>query len=175
MCASKYYLHLVKSFGAWRHGIYCTTEEASSCAPLVSSCDCSCVRIYCLSFAVFHNLITNYRLETVLVHSYFSSRYVWYVGSTGAAAAMIFQLLNYVVHAFMYTYYALRAMKYRVPRAVSIVLTLMQISQMFVGFGLNYYTLYLKETTMPSKLKNHPSYIIIFHAIPQIRHLGLLY
>ncbi|CAG0887979.1 unnamed protein product [Cyprideis torosa] len=73
--------------------------------------------------------------------------YVWYTAGQGPAVGVFFAVLNVTVHAFMYTYYAFRAMGYRIPKGVSMSLTLMQISQMVVGLSLNYYAYYLKKTT----------------------------
>ncbi|KAI1290040.1 Elongation of very long chain fatty acids protein 6 [Halotydeus destructor] len=44
-----------------------------------------------------------------------------------------FVSVNYTVHAFMYTYYALRAAGVKVPRGVAMAITSAQVSQMFLG------------------------------------------
>ncbi|PIO70161.1 GNS1/SUR4 family protein [Teladorsagia circumcincta] len=41
--------------------------------------------------------------------------------------------MNYGVHALMYTYYALRALRVRVPKQIAMVVTVLQISQMVMG------------------------------------------
>ncbi|KAI1304132.1 putative fatty acid elongation protein 3 [Halotydeus destructor] len=43
-------------------------------------------------------------------------------------------LMNYPVHSLMYTYYALRALNIRTPKYFQVFVTVMQTSQMFVGF-----------------------------------------
>ena len=48
-------------------------------------------------------------------------------------AAVIFSGINYAVHSIMYSYYACRAMGVRVPRWVAQTITILQLSQMFVG------------------------------------------
>jgi hypothetical protein len=45
--------------------------------------------------------------------------------------------MNFTVHAFMYSYYALKAMNYRVPRFVSMAITVAQLSQMVGGCAVN--------------------------------------
>jgi hypothetical protein len=45
--------------------------------------------------------------------------------------------MNFAVHAFMYSYYALKAMNYRVPRFVSMAIMVAQLSQMAGGCAVN--------------------------------------
>ena len=45
--------------------------------------------------------------------------------------------MNYIVHSAMYSYYALKAMHYRVPRFVSMVITTAQLMQMVLGCAVN--------------------------------------
>ena len=59
--------------------------------------------------------------------------YTWYSYTEHPAVSRWFIFMNYVVHSFMYTYYALRAMKVRVPRVYSVFVTTLQITQMFIG------------------------------------------
>ena len=48
--------------------------------------------------------------------------------------------MNYTIHAFMYTYYALKASRViRIPRRVSLGITVLQITQMFTGILVNLY------------------------------------
>lgn len=53
--------------------------------------------------------------------------------------------MNLVVHAVMYSYYTLRAMRVRVPRNVMMAITIMQLSQMVVGLFINVYAYWLLE------------------------------
>ena len=53
--------------------------------------------------------------------------------NTPNAAGVIFSGMNYSVHSLMYSYYALRANGIRVPRWAAQAITLLQLSQMFVG------------------------------------------
>ncbi|XP_038061014.1 elongation of very long chain fatty acids protein 6-like [Patiria miniata] len=74
-----------------------------------------------------------YHHITVLLYTWFS--YAYYT-STGRC----FLLMNYTVHAFMYTYYALKASRIvLIPRRVSFCITVLQITQMFTGILVNLY------------------------------------
>lgn len=41
--------------------------------------------------------------------------------------------MNYLIHSLMYSYYALRAFRVRIPRPISVTITTMQIMQMLIG------------------------------------------
>ncbi|KAK7475834.1 hypothetical protein BaRGS_00032884, partial [Batillaria attramentaria] len=51
-----------------------------------------------------------------------------------------FMVMNYIVHSLMYTYYALRAMRFRFPKFISIVITTLQLMQMIIGVVINVLT-----------------------------------
>ncbi|CAG7829149.1 unnamed protein product [Allacma fusca] len=55
--------------------------------------------------------------------------------------------MNYFIHAWMYTYYALKSQKISVPSVVSMAITATQITQMFVGAGLSIYSLHILMNT----------------------------
>ena len=58
------------------------------------------------------------------------------------AVGCIFSGMNFFVHSLMYSYYAARAMGLRIPRWVAQFITMLQLSQMFVGVyvtGLAFY------------------------------------
>ena len=63
--------------------------------------------------------------------------YVWYSYTDRPGPGRWFMVMNYTVHAFMYSYYALRACKLKIPRIVNMLLTMLQISQMIVGIVVN--------------------------------------
>jgi len=67
-----------------------------------------------------------YHHVTVLMFCSFASIH-------GNAPALVFALMNFTVHSFMYFYYALKAARVRIPRFISMILTTLQISQMMVG------------------------------------------
>ena len=66
-----------------------------------------------------------YHHVTVLLYS-------WYSASQLQVLCRYFMVMNYSVHAVMYSYYTLRALKIRIPRAGAMCVTIMQILQ--VGF-----------------------------------------
>ena len=63
-----------------------------------------------------------YHHVTVLV-------YTWYSYTEHLGPGRWFITMNYVVHSVMYTYYALRALRIRVPRQIAMSITTMQILQ----------------------------------------------
>ena len=64
--------------------------------------------------------------------------YSWYaMGADIRPAGHWFASMNYFVHAIMYSYYALRAGGFRVPSRVALLITLLQLLQMFVGVYIN--------------------------------------
>uniref|UniRef100_A0A1X7UY41 Elongation of very long chain fatty acids protein n=1 Tax=Amphimedon queenslandica TaxID=400682 RepID=A0A1X7UY41_AMPQE len=70
---------------------------------------------------------------TVLVYSFYG------LGRPVSSAIGIwFGSMNYSVHAAMYSYYAIKALGYRVPSAVSRCITIFQLSQMVVALVINF-------------------------------------
>nr|XP_006822970.1 PREDICTED: elongation of very long chain fatty acids protein 6-like [Saccoglossus kowalevskii] len=61
-----------------------------------------------------------------------------------ASSAYWFLTMNFIVHAFMYLYYAIRSSGYRLPVNIQISITIMQISQMIVGCGVLIYACVMK-------------------------------
>ncbi|CAL8097177.1 unnamed protein product [Orchesella dallaii] len=54
-------------------------------------------------------------------------------------------VMNYFVHSLMYTYYGFKALRFNVPRQLSMMITLLQLSQMAVGLIVNLYAMYAKS------------------------------
>jgi len=85
-----------------------------------------------------------YHHITVLIYSWFS--YTEYTSS-----ARWFIVMNYCVHSVMYSYFALRAMRYRTPRFISMLITSLQLTQMIVGCYINLWAYdYLKTAPRSS-------------------------
>lgn len=63
--------------------------------------------------------------------------YSWFSYSEYTASARWYVVMNYCVHSIMYTYYALKAMRYRPPKAISMVITTLQLVQMVIGCAIN--------------------------------------
>ncbi|XP_078603624.1 very long chain fatty acid elongase 6-like [Branchiostoma floridae x Branchiostoma japonicum] len=57
----------------------------------------------------------------------------WYAYSELAGPVGYFVAMNYTVHAVMYSYFAVRAAGYRLPRKLSMAITVLQSSQMVGG------------------------------------------
>lgn len=79
-----------------------------------------------------------YHHTSVLVYS-------WLVlGSTSDGSGLFFAAINFFVHTLMYSYYFLRAMSVSVPSSVALLITILQIAQMFIGLAVNGYLFYHK-------------------------------
>lgn len=72
--------------------------------------------------------------------------YSWYSYSEYTAVARWFIVMNYIVHSLMYSYYAFKALRFRVPRGVSMVITALQLIQMVVGCMVNIWTYQIKSS-----------------------------
>jgi len=70
--------------------------------------------------------------------------FTWFSYSDYITTARWFVNMNYSVHAVMYSYYALKALRYRVPRVISVFITACQLSQMVVGCLVNFYAYHVK-------------------------------
>lgn len=71
-----------------------------------------------------------YHHLTVLIYAVFSAR-------DFPGSGRWFCTMNITVHAFMYTYYVFRALRFQIPKWVNILLTTMQILQMVIGVYIN--------------------------------------
>jgi len=77
-----------------------------------------------------------YHHTTVLLFTWFAEYY-------RLSEGYVFIIVNAFVHTLMYLYYAATSMKYKVPEAISISITVIQITQMFIGVFVNTYWTYL--------------------------------
>ena len=71
--------------------------------------------------------------------------YVWYSYPAHLGPGRYFMVMNYTVHSFMYTYYAFRAMRFKIPRVLMVGITSMQITQMVLGTTVNVWTYHIKN------------------------------
>jgi hypothetical protein len=62
--------------------------------------------------------------------------YCWHAYSTSAGSGLYFISMNYSVHALMYGYFCLQALKMVPKNFPAYLITIAQISQMFVGTGV---------------------------------------
>lgn len=104
-----------------------------------------------------------YHHITVMIYSWYSFRdrlagVQWYVG------------MNFFVHALMYSYYACRALKIRIPRPIAMAITTLQLSQMFIGVWVQFYIYSVrKDVNCPTHYYNlraasimYGSYYVLF-------------
>lgn len=68
--------------------------------------------------------------------------YCWHSYATTSPSGLFFVVMNYSVHAVMYGYYFLMAMKWRPKWFNPIFVTFMQLSQMFIGVGVTIMAFY---------------------------------
>ena len=97
--------------------------------------------------------------------------YSWYSYKDMVAGGGWFMTMNYLVHAVMYSYYALRAAGFRVSRKFAMFITLTQITQMVMGCVVNYlvYSWMQQGHECPSHMQNivwsslmYLSYFVLF-------------
>ena len=63
--------------------------------------------------------------------------YAWFSCRDFAASGRWFVIMNYSVHAVMYTYYGCRALRFKIPKWVNILITTSQLLQMVFGVYIN--------------------------------------
>ena len=75
--------------------------------------------------------------------------YTWYGYTVRTSSGRWYLAMNYAVHSVMYSYYAMRALKYRAPKWVRMGITIFQLSQMVVGVTIGVYVYKLKQANIP--------------------------
>jgi len=97
--------------------------------------------------------------------------YCWYSYGHPVATGRWFSAINYMVHAIMYSYYAIRASGHKTPKFIPICITTAQILQMVAGIFVNVYALkmvvqgescYVGTTNIYLSLCMYGSYFILF-------------
>jgi len=97
-----------------------------------------------------------YHHITVMIYSWYTFRdrmsgAQWYVG------------MNFFVHALMYSYYACRALKIKIPRPIAMTITALQLSQMFVGVWVQFYIYSVrKDPECPTHYYNLRAAVIMY-------------
>ena len=89
--------------------------------------------------------------------------YCWFAFSLQSHLGLYFTTMNYAVHAIMYCYYALTSLGFSPPWGNAV--TLLQISQMFVGSGLCAYSWVVGEEARGSLAAGallYASYLVLF-------------
>lgn len=75
--------------------------------------------------------------------------FAMYEFSGGSEIARWFSFMNFSVHSLMYSYYAIRAAGYRLPKPIAMSITLSQIIQMIMGCYFVFYALVMKLSGEP--------------------------
>lgn len=105
-----------------------------------------------------------YHHVTVLMYS-------WWCYKDQDTPAMWYCTMNYTVHAFMYSYYTLRAMRVPMPKWVPISITTLQITQMiggmstyvlFIWYTLSGHYCQLKTSSFVWGVLMYSSYFVLF-------------
>jgi len=112
--------------------------------------------------------------ELIFLHWYHHATvliYCWYSYIDLASTGRWFMTMNYLVHSLMYTYYAFKAMRFKVPKFISQMITTGQILQMIVGCAINYLAFRVKssnqacdisEENIKYSLLMYMSYFVLF-------------
>ncbi len=69
--------------------------------------------------------------------------------------------MNFLVHSFMYSYFALRAMQYKIPKAISKLITSLQILQMILGLIVMLAIVNFKLNNSQPRCVNNTAQIIL--------------
>mmetsp|Transcript_21401 Transcript_21401/g.46477 ORF Transcript_21401/g.46477 Transcript_21401/m.46477 type:complete len:303 (+) Transcript_21401:125-1033(+) len=93
--------------------------------------------------------------------------YCWFSYANTSPSGLFFVVMNYSVHAVMYGYYFLMAIKMRPKWFNPIVVTFMQLSQMFIGVGVTiasfyYYSNPIEGKTCHSKKENNVAAFLMY-------------
>jgi len=70
---------------------------------------------------------------------------VWSSGAWPSTIQLWFATVNVIVHSIMYSYYALRAIRVKIPRKISMAITMLQMVQMVLGLFIIIYASWLKH------------------------------
>lgn len=81
--------------------------------------------------------------------------YTWYSYAEFIAPARWFVVMNYIVHSSMYTYYGLKALRYRLPKSLAMAITTLQLSQMVVGVYVNIWAYQVKQSGQECLVSQH--------------------
>lgn len=86
----------------------------------------------------------------------------WYIYSDHPAMGRWIMVMNYAVHSVMYSYYALRAMSFRPPKWISMMVTTIQILQMMLGLVASVYSTVMLVTGRKCGLSNDVAAFLLF-------------
>lgn len=85
-----------------------------------------------------------FRISTVhWIHHTLTLIFTWYTFQFPQAQSRWGVFLNFIVHSFMYSYYALHAANVKIPRWISMSITAMQLLQMALGSYITCHVFYI--------------------------------
>merc|ERR1711936_590420 len=111
--------------------------------------------------------------KLIFLHWYHHLTVMWicmYSYVNFASTCRWFMVMNYTVHAIMYTYYTLRAIKVKVPKVCAMVITSLQLIQMVCGCYVNYLAFTYKQNGQYCSVTD---YNILFAASLQVSYFLL--
>ncbi|XP_023237222.1 elongation of very long chain fatty acids protein 6-like isoform X2 [Centruroides sculpturatus] len=85
----------------------------------------------------------------------------WYFVSKPLAVAHWFGVMNNLVHSLMYSYFAVSALKFRPPRFVAMIITCLQLLQMFIGSFVCCWALWKKWSGYSCEFPNDATFIAL--------------
>lgn len=78
--------------------------------------------------------------------------FTWYSYAEHTSLGRWFVCMNFLVHSFMYSYFALRSLGFRIPKNIAMFITFSQIIQMVLGCFVTYYGYSLSQMGVPCKI-----------------------
>lgn len=114
-------------------------------------------------------------------HHILTLLYAWYAFKDFTSSARWFVVMNSLIHSFMYSYYACRALKIRIPRVISVFITASQICQMAAGCYVNYKAWQFMSSNIPCSITKsnlivsslmYFSYFLLFARFFYLSYLG---
>lgn len=84
------------------------------------------------------------------IHHVLTLSYAFFVIGDAPGTARWMVSMNFAIHTAMYTYYAMKALKVRVPRSIAMSITIAQIVQMVFGLYVNYKAYAIKVAGLQS-------------------------
>lgn len=89
--------------------------------------------------------------------------YSWYSFRDRLAGCQYYVSMNFFVHAIMYTYYAVVAMRIKIPKPIAMIITTLQTSQMFIGVTIQYFIYkWRKDDWCPNHYYNLRGAILLY-------------
>ena len=155
-----YFLNLITANGLLHSVCYIETSVSLNSLNGIAACWAGLYRASKLLELIDTMFIVLRKQKLIFLHWYHHAMtmvYTWYSVQEPAAYGRWFIIMNYFVHSIMYTYYACRAMRYKIPKSISIAITSLQLLQMMVGIIVNLvaaYQLYSGENNCDVPKKN---------------------